>query len=79
MKKLLQFYSFMWLGTIPTTIGEMTALQSLALDENYLSGSIPTVLTFLTRLESLTLSQACITGINYRMSLGRNSNVLIVM
>jgi Leucine-rich repeat (LRR) protein len=45
-------------GTIPSEIGGLTALQGLYLDSNKLSGSIPTTVGSLSNLVELTLSNA---------------------
>ena len=47
---------------IPTTIGRLTALVEILLQENRLSGTLPTELGRLTSVQSLRLSQNNLTG-----------------
>ena len=49
-------------GTLPTTIGNLTALTVLKLSDNNLNGNIPTQLGNLTNLTELTLSDNQLTG-----------------
>ena len=49
-------------GTIPTELGELTALTSLSLDQNQLIGPIPTELGELTDLYVLSLHSNQLTG-----------------
>ena len=46
-------------GVIPTTLGNLTKLQTLTLGSNQLTGRFPQELASLTNLESLTLQRPC--------------------
>ena len=49
-------------GTIPTSIGQLTALQVLGLSSNELTGTIPASIDQLTQLWNLALSSNKLTG-----------------
>ena len=49
-------------GAIPSGIGNLTGLQTLALQTNSLTGGIPTTLGNLTKLQTLTLGSNQLTG-----------------
>jgi len=49
-------------GTIPSTIGSLTALQTLDLDHNQLSGTIPSTIGSLTALQTLDLDTNQLSG-----------------
>ena len=50
--------SFNIIGTIPSAIGNLTALTTLAIGENGVSGTIPETIGLLTNLKSLRLASA---------------------
>eukprot|EP00978_Attheya_sp_CCMP212_P000313 scaffold627_cov55-Attheya_sp.AAC.3 len=52
----------MMTGTIPTTVGNMVALEALYLDENFLKGTIPSQLGALPHLQDLRLRDNELTG-----------------
>jgi len=67
--------SNMLVGTIPSSISNLTNLQFLALNNNQLTGSIPTQLGSLTSLQSLILSSNKLTG-DIPPDLGNLTNLL---
>ena len=62
------------IGTIPTQLGNLTALTSLSLGSNRLTGSIPAQLGNLTKLTNLNLSGNQLTG-NMPTELGNLTNL----
>ena len=61
-------------GSIPSSLGNLTNLQSLGLSENQLTGSIPPSLGSLTNLQSLQLFENQLTG-SIPASLGSLTNL----
>ncbi|KAK3255466.1 hypothetical protein CYMTET_35351, partial [Cymbomonas tetramitiformis] len=49
-------------GTLPSELGELTALTELDLYQNYLSGTLPTELGRLTNLQLMALDSNQLTG-----------------
>jgi len=63
-------------GTIPTTIGFLTELRSLALHSNELHGGVPTELGLLTALQKLSLHGNALSGL-LPTELGRLSDLRV--
>jgi hypothetical protein len=58
-------------GSVPATVGSMTALEYLNLRFNYIDGAIPDTIGCLTRLTFLSLGENFFSG----MCVGQHSSV----
>lgn len=64
-------------GTLPSWLGQMTAMTKLTLSQNCLNGTLPTQLGQLTRLEFCLLSENSLSG-SLPTEIGRLTNLSFI-